>query len=175
MAKNLKFIIKKNDLDNLFINLTENPQGFENKNFRTVLSTVYELTEEEYSQTFNTSNVPLRNTGFWFLENENKFFVYPKTNFQLFLKSKGSMYRLKSDYIQIEGLGLKEGYFVDADLLWEYFCSFDSYLDFEYTTESFKFLSLLTQLGNKLIEKLCFLPKVYFSDNFFKIKYEAYL
>ena len=48
IVENLNFKIKKNDLDELFLNLSENPNYLYNKNFRTILSTIYELIEEEY-------------------------------------------------------------------------------------------------------------------------------
>ena len=39
--------IKKNNIDELFLNLTENPVGLENKDFRLQLSTVYQTFEDE--------------------------------------------------------------------------------------------------------------------------------
>ncbi|UKI42257.1 MAG: hypothetical protein L6V95_04655 [Candidatus Melainabacteria bacterium] len=76
--ENLNFKIKKNDLDELFLNLSENPNYLDNKNFRTILSTIYELIEEEYSQTFDNINTPFRNTDFYFLTEPKK-----KLNFLL--------------------------------------------------------------------------------------------
>lgn len=171
--ENLNFNIRKNNLDDLFLNLSENPVGMENKNFRTVLSTIYELIEEEYSQTFDNVNTPFRNTDFYFLNDNKKIelFVTPKTNFEFYLKSKGSMYRLKSEFKDIKDLGQKEGYKIPLDMMWDYFCSFNEYLNLDYTTKSFKLMNVLSQLGNKLIEKLYFIPKVCESGNFFSIKY----
>lgn len=175
IVENLILNIKKNNLDDLFLNLSENPSGLENKNFRIILSTIYELIEEEYSQTFDNINTPFRNTDFYFLNENNKkpeLFVTPKTNFEFYLKNKGSMYRLKSEFMDIEGLGQKEGYKVPLEMIWEYFCSFNEYLDLDYTTQSFKLMNVLSQLGNKLIEKLYFIPKVYEDNNFFSIRYQ---
>ena len=175
--ENLNFKIKKNDLDELFLNLSENPNGLDNKSFRTILSTIYELIEEEYSQTFDNVNTPFRNTNFYFL-NENKknyeLFVTPKTNFEFYLKNKGSMYRLKSEFQEIEELGQKEGYKVPLEMIWDYFCSFNEYLNLDYTTKSFKLMNILSQLGNRLIEKLYFIPKVYENGNLFSIRYQIF-
>ena len=175
IVENLNFNIKKNDLDELFLNLSENPNCLDNKNFRTILSTIYELIEEEYSQTFDNINTPFRNTDFYFLTEPKKkveLFVTPKTNFEFYLKNKGSMYRLKSEFKDIEGLGQKEGYKVPLEMIWDYFCSFNEYLDLDYTTTSFKLMNILSQLGNRLIEKLYFIPKVHENGNFFSIRYE---
>lgn len=175
IVENLNFKIKKNDLDELFLNLSENPNYLDNKNFRTILSTIYELIEEEYSQTFDNINTPFRNTDFYFLTEPKKkveLFVTPKTNFEFYLKNKGSMYRLRSEFKDIEGLGQKEGYKVPLEMIWDYFCSFNEYLNLDYTTTSFKLMNILSQLGNRLIEKLYFIPKVYENGNFFYIRYE---
>ena len=66
----------------------------------------------------------------------------------------------------------KEGYKVPLEMIWDYFCSFNEYLNLDYTTTSFKLMNILSQLGNRLIEKLYFIPKVYENGNFFYIRYE---
>ena len=45
--------IKKNNIDELFANLTENPVGMENKDFRLQLSTIYQLFEDEFENVFS--------------------------------------------------------------------------------------------------------------------------
>ena len=61
--------IKKNNIDDLFLNLTENPIGMENKDFRLQLSTIYQLFEDEFDGVFVGKNTPLRGTHFYLLEN----------------------------------------------------------------------------------------------------------
>ena len=39
---------KKNNIDEMFHNLTENPVGCEKKDFRLMISTIYQLVEDEY-------------------------------------------------------------------------------------------------------------------------------
>ena len=40
---NIDFSFKKNDVDELFFNLSENPEGFKNKDFRYTLSMIYQF------------------------------------------------------------------------------------------------------------------------------------
>ncbi len=176
ILEKINFNFKQNNLDELFLNLSENPIGFDNKNFRTILSTVYELVEEEYAQTFESINVPVRNTHFYFFKNEKSFdvFVTPAVSFEFFLKSKGSMFKLKSEYLKLPDIGLKEGYKVPLELIWEYFCGFNEYLELDYTTPSFQLVNLLTQLGNRIIEKLHFIPVIKTNKDFFSINYEIF-
>lgn len=83
--------IKKNNIDELFLNLTENPVGMENKDFRLQLSTIYQLFEDEFEDAFVGKNTPLRNTNMYLLENGD-FFVTPTNNFDFYAKSKGSLF-----------------------------------------------------------------------------------
>ena len=57
---NLTF--KKNDIEKLLLNLDSNPYSQKNKDFRYTLSLIYELIEEEFSDTFDTKNNILRTT-----------------------------------------------------------------------------------------------------------------
>ena len=43
---------KKNDVDELFFNLSENPDGFKNKDFRYTLSLIYQTIEDEFEDVF---------------------------------------------------------------------------------------------------------------------------
>ena len=164
--------LKKNNIDDLFLNLTENPIGLENKDFRLQLSTIYQLFEDEFEDVFVGKNTPLRGTDFYLLDNGD-FFVTPTNNFEFYLKSKGSLYRLRSEILEINGED-KIGYRTKQDIIWEYFDSFNEILNFEDGTKSFNFLNRFTVTLLKIIEKLHFIPVVHYNDNIFQIKYEIY-
>ena len=97
---NIDLSLKKNNVDEFFFNLSENPEGFKNKDFRYTLSLIYQLVEDEFEGIFLSPNSPVRNTSFLLINDgtaENpklSFFVTPTNNFQFYLKSKGSMFRL---------------------------------------------------------------------------------
>jgi len=80
---NNQISLKKNNIDDLFLNLSENPIGQENKDFRLQLSTIYQLFEDEFSDLFATPNLPFRNTDFYFIFDKDKIkvFVTPTNNF----------------------------------------------------------------------------------------------
>ncbi|MDD3237552.1 MAG: DEAD/DEAH box helicase [Candidatus Gastranaerophilales bacterium] len=177
--KDFSFSFKKNNIDDLFQNLTENPVGLEKKDFRLTLSTLYQIFEDEFEATFNQANTILRATDFKFLLDGPKpeVFVYPMNNFDFYLKSKGSLYRFSSTTIKIEEDGQlveKEGYKVPIDIIWEYFTNFDTVIDNDALTASFAAINKLTQFILKAVQKLYFLPKVMFTDNFFTLKYELF-
>lgn len=44
--------LKKNNVDEFFFNLSENPEGFKNKDFRYTLSLIYQLVEDEFEGIF---------------------------------------------------------------------------------------------------------------------------
>ena len=173
------FSFKKNDIDEMFHNLTENPVGCEKKDYRLMISTIYQLVEDEFAQTFQNSSNVIKNTDFYIINNGKNIevFVTPTNNFDFYLKSKGSLYRFSSCAHTIEKDGVKEdkiGYKIPLELIWEYFSGFDSIVDNPNTTESFKIFNIITQFVKKLIEKLYFLPKVNKTDKFFNITYEVF-
>lgn len=173
------FSFKKNNIDDLFQNLTENPVGMEKKDFRLMLSTIYQLFEDEFEATFMQSSTILRNTDFQFIISKGKIevFVSPTNNFDFYLKSKGSLYRFSSTKMIVEEDGQKiekEGYRLPVDIIWEYFTGFDSVIENDSLSESFLAINKLTQFTLKAIEKLYFLPKVVCKDNLFTIKYELF-
>ena len=47
-ALDIDLSLKKNDVDEFFFNLSENPNGFKNKDFRYTLSLIYQLIEDEF-------------------------------------------------------------------------------------------------------------------------------
>ena len=173
--KDFTFSFKKNNLDELFHNLTENPAGLEKKDFRLTLSTLYQIVEDEFEPYFVTANKVLRNTNFYLFNQNGKIFVFvtPTNNFDFFVKSKGSLYRFSSTTHDVNGRE-EIGYIVPIEIIWEYFAGFESTVDVEYASESFKLLNILTQFVKKAIAKLYFLPKVNKKQNTFSIEYELY-
>lgn len=170
----IDFMFKKNNIDELFFNLSENPENFKNKDFRYTLSMIYQIVEDEFSGVFLSPNPPTRNTNFY-LVNKGKslscsglsFFVTPTNNFQYYLKSKGSLFRFKSDV-----LGDKVGYFMNWELVMDYFGGFGNVVDLSDLTPTFIYLNKLTYFVMKLIEKLYFIPTVKHYNNMFRIIYE---
>ena len=49
---NIDFSFKKNNVDELFFNLSENPEHFKNKDFRYTLSMIYQIIEDEFAGVF---------------------------------------------------------------------------------------------------------------------------
>lgn len=160
---------KKNNVDELFFNLSENPEGFKNKDFRYTLSLIYQIIEDDFKDVFLSPNPPVRNTNFY-LMNKNgalSFFVTPTNNFQFYLKSKGSLFRYSSQVVANQ-----QGYVMPLDLVLDYFGGFGEMIDFEALSHSFIYLNKLTHFVMKLIEKLYFIPTVKVKSGMFKIVYE---
>lgn len=160
---------KKNNVDELFFNLSENPDGFKNKDFRYTLSLIYQLIEDEFKDVFLSPNSPVRNTNFYLINKNNalSFFVTPTNNFQFYLKSKGSLFRYTSQVLNNE-----QGYVMPLDLVLDYFGGFGDIVDFESLSHTFIYLNKLTQFVMKLIEKLYFIPTVKTKGPSFRIVYE---
>ena len=154
---NIDLSLKKNNVDEFFNNLSENPNGFKNKDFRYTLSLIYQLVEDEFEGIFLSPNSPVRNTDFYLINRKGKlsFFVTPTNNFQFYLKSKGSMFRFSS-----KELNGKIGYEMPLDLVLDYFGGFGELIDFESLTQTFAYFNKLTHFAMKLIEKLYFVPTV---------------
>ncbi len=179
--KNNKFAFsfKKNNIDEMFHNLSENPVGCEKKDFRLMISTIYQLVEDEFATTFQNSSNIIKNTQFYLIRSGKGFevFVTPTNNFDFYLKSKGSMFRFSSTVHTIEKNGIQSdeiGYKIPLDLIWEYFSGFDCIIDNPNITETFRVFNILTQFVKKTVEKMYFLPKVNTTDKFFNISYEMF-
>lgn len=165
----IDFSFKKNNVDELFFNLSENPEGFKNKDFRYTLSMIYQIVEDEFAGVFLSPYTPARNTNF-FLVNDNEklsFFVTPTNNFQYYLKSKGSLFRFNSQV-----LGKDVGYALSLDVVLDYFGGFGNIVDIESLTPTFIYMNKLTYFVMKLIEKLYFIPTVKRHGQMFRIVYE---
>jgi len=160
---------KKNDVDELFFNLSENPDGFKNKDFRYTLSLIYQTIEDEFEDVFLSPNSPVRNTDFYLINKDGalSFFVTPTNNFQFYLKSKGSLFRYQSQV-----LNNQPGYVMPLDLVLDYFGGFGDVVDIESLTHTFIYLNKLTQFVMKLIEKLYFIPTIKTRGTMFRIVYE---
>lgn len=161
---------KKNNIDELFFNLSENPDGFKNKDFRYTLSLIYQIIEDEFKDVFLSPNQPVRSTNFYLMNKNNalSFFVTPTNNFQFYLKSKGSLFRYSSQIVNNQ-----QGYVMPLDLVLDYFGGFGDIVDFESLSHTFVYLNKLTQFVMKLIEKLYFIPTVKTTrSGMFRIIYE---
>ena len=168
-ALDIDLSFKKNDVDELFFNLSENPEGMKNKDCRYTLSLIYQLIEDEFEGIFKSPNAPVRHTDFYLINENGKlsFFVTPTNNFQYYLKSKGSMFRFQPKVINN-----LSGYVMPLDLVMDYFGGFEDIVDFDDLSFSFAYFNKLTQFVMKLVEKLHFIPVVKRKNNFFKIAYE---
>ena len=166
---NLSF--KKNNIEKLLLNLDQNPYSQKNKDFRYTLSLIYELIEEEFSDTFDTKNPILRQTNIIFDKENNdvSIFVTPPYNFDYYLKQKGSLYRLRPQY-----RGSDYGYKISLDMFFEYFTGVDENLDLSDCTHEYKFYFHLFQFVKKAVEKLNFIPAVNFRKETFSVYYELY-
>ena len=112
------YSFKKNNIETLFQNLTENPSGMEKKDFRLTISTIYGVVEDEFEGTFHQPVSILRNTNFYLYEENKKpmVFVYPKNNFDFWLKSKGSLYRFVVKTKMINGEE-QDGYAIPLEVI----------------------------------------------------------
>ncbi len=166
---NIDLSFKKNNVDELFFNLSENPDGFKNKDFRYTLSLIYQIIEDEFKDIFISPNAPVRNTNFYLINKNNNlsFFVTPTNNFQFYLKSKGSLFRYSSQVVNNE-----QGYVMPLDIVLDYFGGFGEIIDFESLSHTFIYLNKLTQFVMKLIEKLYFIPTIKTRGSMFRIVYE---
>ena len=170
----IDFSFKKNNVDELFFNLSENPDGFKNKDFRYTLSLIYqtiedEFKDDEFKDVFLSPYTPARNTNF-FLVNEGgklSFFVTPTNNFEYYLKSKGSLFKFRSQV-----MGDEVGYPMSLDLVMDYFGGFGDVVDLDAVTPTFIYMNNLTHFVMKLIEKLYFIPTVKTRGSMFRIVYE---
>ena len=175
IAENHTYSFRKNDIENLFQNLTENPTGMEKKDFRLTISTLYQVFEDEFEGTFPQPVSIIRNTNFYLYEEGSKpfVFVYPRNNFDFWLKSKGSLYRFAVKTKMINGQE-EAGYAIPLNIIWEYFTCFSEVEKNEALSESFVALNSLSQFVLKAIQKLYFIPKIIINDKFFSTKYELY-
>ena len=165
----IDFTLKKNNIDELFFNLSENPEGFKNKDFRYTLSLIYQTVEDEFKDVFLSPHSPARNTNFYLVNENDKlsFFVTPTNNFEYYLKSKGSLFRFRPQVLENE-----VGYAMSLDLVMDYFGGFGDVVDMESLTPTFVYMNTLAHFVMKLIEKLYFIPTIKTKGTMFRIVYE---
>jgi len=168
MDKKYNLTFKKNNVEKLLLNLDQNPYSQKNKDFRYTLSLIYELIEEEFSDTFDTKNPILRQTDIIF-NDDSTIFITPPYNFDYYLKQKGSLYKLRPEY-----QGEKYGYKIKLEIFFEYFTGVDENLDLSDCSESYKFYFHLVQFVKKTVEKLHFIPAVNFKKDTFSVYWEPY-
>ena len=166
---NIDFSLKKNNVDELFFNLSENPEGFKNKDFRYTLSLIYQTVEDEFKDVFLSPHAPARNTNFYMVNENGKlsFFITPTNNFEYYLKSKGSLFRFRPQVMENE-----VGYAMSLDLVMDYFGGFGDVVDMDALTPTFIYMNSLAHFVMKLIEKLYFIPTIKTKGSMFKIVYE---
>ena len=175
-------VLEKVSLDDMFELLPENPEFFPRKNFKSELLSIYEKIDEEFDGiAFNENIAPIRNTDYYFYKNnkgELKAFVSPSNNFSFYLKSKGSLYRYKTEvrkipvWIDGELVWRQEaGVEVAASVLFDYFLNLSKLGEEDIFTPSAKFLNYTSLLAKELVENLYFKPYVVENDDEFSIKY----
>ncbi len=166
---NIDFSFKKNDVDELFFNLSEDPEGFKNKDFRYTLSMIYQIVEDEFAGIFLSPNSPTRNTNFYLINKNGQysFFVTPTNNYEYYLKSKGSLFRVRPQ--EVNG---QRGFVLAWDLVMDYFGGFGNVVDHEALSPTFIYMNKLTYFVMKLIEKMYFIPTVKRNGQMFRIIYE---
>lgn len=171
MEKIFNLSFKKNSIEKLLLNLDQNPYSQKNKDFRFVLSLIYELIEEEFADTFDTKNPILRQTEIYLDLDESSanIFITPPYNFDYYLKQKGSLYRLRPEY-----RGEEYGYKISLDMFFEYFTGVDESLDLSDCSKNYVFYFNLVQFVKKTVEKLQFVPAVKFRKDSFSVYYEPY-
>ena len=137
---NIDFSFKKNNVDELFFNLSEDPEGFKNKDFRYTLSMIYQIVEDEFAGVFLSPNSPTRNTNFHLIykNGQYSFFVTPTNNFEYYLKSKGSLFRFRPE--ELKG---QRGYILAWELVMDYFGGFGNVVDIDAMSPTFLYVILL--------------------------------
>jgi SNF2 family DNA or RNA helicase len=175
-------VLDKSNLDDMFELLPENPDYFARKNFKPELLSIYEKIDEEFEGlAFNENIAPIRNTNYYFYKNEKgdlRAFVSPSNNFSFFLKSKGSLYRYKTEVRKIplfvDGkLTWKQeaGIEVAVDIIFDYFLNLSKLGEEEIFSPSAKFLNYTSLLAKEMVKNLYFRPYVLEKNDIFEIKY----
>ena len=175
-------VLDKTNLDDMFELLPENPDFFPRKNFKLELLSIYEKIDEEFEGlAFNENIAPIRNTNYYFFKNEKgvlKAFVSPSNNFSFFLKSKGSLYRYKTEVkkipVFIDGKLVwqqEAGIEVASDVIFDYFLNLSKLGEEEIFTPSAKFLNYTSLVAKEMVKNLYFRPYVLEQGDTFAIKY----
>ena len=176
-------LLSKLGIEELFQFVDKNPLFFKGKDFKFNLMTLYETVEDDFSSlAFNNNLAVLRNTDFYFYNenNELRVFISPHTNFSFYLKSRGSLFRYKVKMMEVpvkkEGEIIfeeKQGLDIEADVVLEYFLNFSEFVDVPAVSHSSKFLNYAALVVKEAVKNCYFKPFVHYeSENIFNIKYE---
>ncbi len=176
-------VLDKVDIDSMFELLPDNPEFFPRKNFKLELLSIYEKIDEEFEGiAFNENIAPIRNTDYYFYKDAKgtlKAFVSPSNNFSFYLKSKGSLYRYKTEVrkipVCVDGNFVwrqEAGIEVSVDIIFDYFLNLSKLGEEDIFTPSAKFLNYTSLLAKELVKNLYFRPYVIENGNEFSIKYK---
>ena len=176
--------MKKLYSDEIFANFSENPQYFDKKEFKSNMMELYDLIRDEFDNVFGyENNFFARNSNFYciFGKKDMKFFVTPTINFEIYLKSKGSMFRATKEFKNIpvitgEKLISKNitGLTLPKYIVYDYFLSFQSLIESEEISQTTRFFNYLTLLAKDIVKTLNIRPHVIFLDEqYFKINYSV--
>ena len=176
--------MKKLYSDEIFANFSENPQYFDKKDFKSNMMELYDLIRDEFDNVFGfENNFFARNCDFYcvFGKKEMSFFVTPTINFEIYLKSKGSMFRASKEMKSIpiiEGENLVSKNLVGLSLpkyiVYDYFLNFQSLIESDEISQTTRLFNYLTLLAKDIVKTLNIRPHVVFADeHYFKIKYSV--
>lgn len=176
--------MKKLYSDEIFANFSENPQYFDKKDFKSNMMELYDLIRDEFENVFGyESNFFARNCDFYYVlgGKEAEFFINPTINFEIYLKSKGSMYRASKEMksvpvIEDNKLVLKNlvGLTVPKYIVYDYFLSFQSLIESEEISATTRLFNYLALLAKDIVKTLNIRPHIQLLDaQFFKINYSV--
>ena len=176
--------MKKLYSDEIFANFSENPQYFDKKEFKSNMMELYDLIRDEFDSVFGfENNFFARNCDFYcvFGKKEMSFFVTPTINFEIYLKSKGSMFRASKEMksipvIEGDKLVLKNlvGLSLPKYIIYDYFLNFQSLIESDEISQTTRLFNYLTLLAKDIVKTLNIRPHVSFLDeSYFKINYSV--
>ncbi len=168
--------------DEIFENFAENPPHFDKRDFKSHVMELYDLIRDEFDSVFGIDNAFFaRNCDFYYFldEKENYFFVSPTISFEIYLKSKGSMYKPKK--VVKDVTVIENGKFVTKklvglvlakEIVYDYFLNFQALIESDEITHSTRFWNYLTVFAKDIIKALQIRPELVFVDtNYFRMDY----
>ena len=176
--------MKKLYSDEIFANFSDNPQYFEKKEFKSNMMELYDLIRDEFESVFGYENsFYARNCDFYcILGKKNiEFFITPTINFEIYLKSKGSMFRTSKQMktvpvIENDKLVLKNlvGLTVPKYIVYDYFLNFQHLIESDEISQTTRLFNYLTLLAKDIVKTLNIKPHVVLLDSqYFKIDYSV--
>ena len=176
--------MKKLYSDEIFANFSDNPQYFDKKEFKSNMMELYDLIRDEFENVFGyENNYFARNCDFHciFGKKDMEFFITPTINFEIYLKSKGSMFRASKvmrtiPVIEGDRLVLKNvvGILVPKYIVYDYFLNFQSLIESDEISQTTRLFNYLTLLAKDIVKTLNIRPHVTLLDTqYFKINYSV--